>query len=65
MSFIFGKNNRHNVAVVDDRISAVIVMNANVTRSAIKLARTTTIALVMTTLYTDTPMYCESLSAGI
>lgn len=47
------------------KIRAVIVMKARVTRSEIKLASTTTMALVMTTLYTDTPMYCESLRAGI
>lgn len=44
---------------------AVMVMKASVTRSEIRLARTTTMALVMTTLYTETPMYCESLRAGI
>lgn len=65
MPLIFGKNSRDNVAVVDVSIKAVMVTKANVTRSAIKLASTTTMALVMTTLYTDTPMYCESFSAGI
>lgn len=50
MSLIFGTNSRHNVAVVDASINAVIVTKANVTRSAIKLANTTTMALVMTTL---------------
>lgn len=53
---------RQRVAVVLVKIRAVIVMKARVTRSEIKLASTTTMALVMTTLYTDTPMYCESLS---
>lgn len=56
---------RQRVAVVLVKIRAVIVMKARVTRSEIKLASTTTMALVMTTLYTDTPMYCESLRAGI
>lgn len=65
MSCIFGRNRRQSVAVVDVNINAVIVINANVTRSAIKFAKTTTMALVMTTLYTDTPMYCESFRAGI
>lgn len=65
MPLIFGKNSRDNVAVVDVSIKAVMVTKANVTRSAIKLANTTTMALVMTTLYTDTPMYWESFSAGI
>lgn len=37
------------MAVVEVRIRAEMVMNARVTRSEIKLAKTTTIALVMTT----------------
>lgn len=65
MSWSFGINDKHSVAVVDASISDVIVMNASVTRSEIKLAKTTTIALVITTRYTDTPIYCESLSAGM
>lgn len=56
---------RHKVAVVEVKIKAVIVMKANVTRSDMRFAKTTTMPLVMTTLYTDTPMYCESLRAGI
>lgn len=50
MSLILGKNSSDSVAVVDVSISAVIVIKANVTLSAIKLASTTTMALVMTTL---------------
>jgi len=41
---------RQSVAVVLVKIRAVMVMKARVTRSEIKLARTTTMALVMTTL---------------
>jgi hypothetical protein len=51
--------------VVDVRISVVIVTNAKVARSEIRFASTTTMALVITTLYTLIPMYCESLRAGI
>lgn len=62
ISCILGTNSKHSVDVVDVIINAVVVINANVTRSAIKLAKTTTMELVITTLYTDSPMYCESLS---
>ena len=60
-----GKNRRQSVAVVDVRMSVVIVTNAKVARSEIRFASTTTMALVITTLYTLIPMYCESLRAGI
>jgi hypothetical protein len=60
-----GKKRRQSVAVVDVRISVVIVTNAKVARSEIRFASTTTIALVITTLYTLMPMYCESFRAGI
>lgn len=50
ISCIFGRKSKQSVAVVDVNINAVIVRNANVTRSDIKLAKTTTIALVITTL---------------
>lgn len=53
------------MAVVDVRMSVVIVTNAKVARSEIRFASTTTMALVITTLYTLIPMYCESLRAGI
>lgn len=43
-------NSRQSVAVVLVRIRAVMVIKASVTRSEIKLARTTTMALLMTTL---------------
>ena len=60
-----GKKRRQSVAVVDVRMSVVIVTNAKVARSEIRFASTTTMALVITTLYTLIPMYCESLRAGI
>lgn len=65
MSLIFGKNSKHNVAVVLLKINDVVIMKAKVTRSDSKFASTTTLALVMTTLYTLTPIYCESLRADI
>lgn len=65
MSLILGKNKSDKVAVVEASIKAVIVTNASVTFSANKFANTTMMALVMTTLYTETPMYWESFKAGI
>lgn len=65
ISCSFGIKSKHKVAVVEVNINAVIVIKASVTRSEMRFARTTTMPLVMTTLYTDTPMYCESLRAGI
>lgn len=65
MSLILGKNSSDNVAVVEASIKAVMVTNASVTFSAKKFASTTIMALVMTTLYTETPMYWESFKAGI
>lgn len=65
MSFIFGKNTRHNVAVVDVKIIDVMMMKARVTCSDSKLASTTTLKLVITAPYTEKPMYWESLSAEI
>lgn len=50
ISCILGRKSKQSVAVVDVNINAVIVRNANVTRSDIKFAKTTTIALVITTL---------------
>ena len=48
ISFILGKNTKHNVAVVDVRIIDVMMIKANVTRSDSKFANTTTLALVIT-----------------
>lgn len=47
---IFGRNNKHNVAVVLINMNDVIMIKDNVTRSASKFASTTTLALVITTL---------------
>lgn len=57
MSIIFGKNTRHNVAVVDARIIDVMIMKASVTCSESKFAKTTTLTLVITAPYTEKPMY--------
>lgn len=65
MSLIFGINSKHSVAVVELKMNVVVIMYANVTRSESKLASTTTLTLVITTLYTLMPMYWESLSADI
>jgi hypothetical protein len=60
-----GKNRRQRVEVVDVRMSVVIVTNAKVARSEIRFASTTTMALVITTLYTIIKINCESMRAGI
>lgn len=60
-----GRKSNAKVTVVDDRIRAVMVTKANVARSGIRLANTTTIHDVITTRYTLMPMYCESFRAGI
>ena len=60
-----GRKSRHKVDVVEISISVVMVTNASVARFEIRFANTTTMALVITTLYTLIPMYCESFSAGI
>jgi hypothetical protein len=65
IAWSLGKKRRQSVAVVDVKMSVVIVTNAKVARSEIRFASTTTMALVITTLYTLMPMYCESLRAGI
>lgn len=65
MSLILGRNKSDNVAVVEVSIKAVIVTYASVTLSPKNFANTTTMTLVITTLYTETPMYWESFKAGI
>lgn len=65
MSFIFGKNTKHSVAVVDVRIIDVMIMKASVTCSESRFAKTTTLTLVMTAPYTENPIYFESFSADI
>ncbi|CRK94046.1 CLUMA_CG007570, isoform A [Clunio marinus] len=57
MSFILGRKTRHKVAVVDARIIEVMMMNASVTCSESKFARTTTLTLVITAPYTENPIY--------
>lgn len=46
----FGKNRRHNVMVVEVRISEVTLKNEMVTRSDIRLANETAKMLVSTTM---------------
>lgn len=65
MASILGRKSRQSELVVEKRMSTVLVTKARVARSLSRLASTTTRALVMTTLYTLSPMYCESFSAGI
>lgn len=57
MAFIFGRKTRQSTIVVDVKIIDVMIMNANVTCSESKFARTTTLTLVITAPYTENPMY--------
>lgn len=60
-----GKKRRQREPVVRARMGTAIERNARVTRSETRFANTTTRTLVITTLYTLRPMYCESFRAGI
>lgn len=65
IAFIFGRKTRHKTIVVAVKIIDVIIMNARVTCSDNRFARTTTLTDVITAPYTENPIYCESLRAGI
>jgi len=60
-----GRKRRQRVIVVEKRMRAVTEQKESVTRSETKFAKLTPNTLVSTTMYTLSPMYLLSFSAGI